>query len=64
MATILEFRVTEHEGARKGTPNECALGEIIIFPGVCIERHDAPRQALQTVSSEEPSAKARTTSQA
>ena len=63
MATILEFRVTEHDGARKGTPNECALGEIIIFPGVRIERHDAPRRALQTVSSE-PSAKARTTSQA
>jgi hypothetical protein len=63
MATILEFRVTEHGGARNGTPNEGAVGEIIIFPGVRIERHDTPRQALQTASSE-PSAKARTTSQA
>jgi len=62
MATILEFRVTEHDGARKGAPVEGALGEIIIFPGVRIERHDAPRQTLQSVD-REPSAEVRTKSQ-
>lgn len=47
MATILEFRRTEDAAARIRKPVEDTLGEIIIFPGVRIERHgpdDAPRQ--------------------
>ena len=46
MATILEFRRTDDAAARIGKPGEGTLGEIIIFPGVRIERHasaDAPR---------------------
>lgn len=45
MATILEFRRTEDAVAGKSV--EGSLGEIIIFPGVRIERHalvDAPDQ--------------------
>ncbi|MGK2923108.1 MAG: hypothetical protein ACSLE4_10040 [Methyloceanibacter sp.] len=45
MATILEFRRTEDAAASKSV--EGSLGEIIIFPGVRIERHalaDAPDQ--------------------
>jgi len=38
MATILEFRRTEEATARNGEPVEGSLGEIIIFPGVRIER--------------------------
>lgn len=37
MATILEFRRTEDAAASKSV--EGSLGEIIIFPGVRIERH-------------------------
>lgn len=50
MATILEFRRTEEAAARSGKPVEGALGEIIIFPGVRIERHksnDAPERSSQ-----------------
>lgn len=52
MATILEFRRTKGETAHKGDPATEALGEIVIFPGVRIERHastDAPRpvQSMQ-----------------
>ncbi|ODR98406.1 hypothetical protein AUC68_08160 [Methyloceanibacter methanicus] len=61
MATILEFRVTEYDGARKGVPIEGALGEIIIFPGVRIERHGTPGPTLAT-SDGELSAEARTKS--
>jgi hypothetical protein len=46
MATILEFRRTDEAAARNGKPVEGTLGEIIIFPGVRIERHaltDAPQ---------------------
>jgi len=39
MATILEFRRTEEAAARIRQPVEGSLGEIIIFPGVRIERH-------------------------
>jgi len=38
MATILEFRRTEEAAARIGKTVEGTLGEIIIFPGVRIER--------------------------
>ncbi len=49
MATILEFRRTEAETARKETQAEGALGEIVIFPGVRIERHEpAPPPAQPT----------------
>ena len=44
MATILEFRRPEEDAVRK--PVEGSLGEIIIFPGVRIERRtssDEPR---------------------
>ena len=52
MATILEFHRTEEAMARIGEPGEGTLGEIIIFPGVRIERHtstDAPRHMSATV---------------
>lgn len=39
MATILEFRRIEEAAARIRKPAEGSLGEIIIFPGVRIERH-------------------------
>jgi len=48
MATILEFRRTEEAAARIGKPVEGTLGEIIIFPGVRIERHtstDTPQSS-------------------
>ncbi len=38
MATVLEFRRTEEAAARIGKPVKGSLGEIIIFPGVRIER--------------------------
>ncbi len=63
MATILEFRMTEHDGARKETPGERALGEIIIFPGVRIERHGVQEQTISTAG-EELAAEARSKSQA
>jgi hypothetical protein len=51
MATILEFRRTEEAAARTGKPVEGSLGEIVIFPGVRIERrtsNDAPRPTGST----------------
>ena len=44
MATILEFRRTEEAAAGTGKPAEGTLGEIIIFPGVRIERHTSPEE--------------------
>lgn len=63
MATILEFRVTERDGDRKDVPAKGGLGEIIIFPGVRIERHGPPEQSMP-VTGGEPPAPARTKSQA
>ncbi|MEM7397819.1 MAG: hypothetical protein AAGF09_04570 [Pseudomonadota bacterium] len=63
MATILEFRVGEYDGARKEAPVGGALGEIIIFPGVRIERHGAQEQILPS-SADAHSAEPRTKSQA
>lgn len=63
MATILEFRMTEHGGARKEAPDERALGEIVIFPGVRIERHGAQEPTMSTAG-EELAAEARSKSQA
>ena len=57
MGTILEFRVTKCDG-RKEAPSARALGEIIIFPGVRIERHGA-RERLSLSDDGRPSAKAR-----
>jgi hypothetical protein len=39
MAIILEFRRKEEAVPRLVTPVESSRGEIIIFPGVRIERH-------------------------
>jgi hypothetical protein len=46
MTTILQFRPTAEAKGRTERPSEGTLGEIIIFPGVRIERRgsvDAPR---------------------
>jgi hypothetical protein len=51
MVTILEFRRTEEAATRIGKPVEGTLGEIIIFPGVRIERrtpNDAPSGTRST----------------
>lgn len=48
MAVILEFRRNEEKAARCDKPVEGSLGEIIIFPGVRIERqatHKTPKQS-------------------
>jgi hypothetical protein len=39
MGIILEFRRSEDATARTAPPAEGSLGEIVIFPGVRIERH-------------------------
>jgi hypothetical protein len=47
MATILQFRRAEEAAARISKPVEGSLGELIIFPGVRIERRtpsDVPPQ--------------------
>lgn len=47
MAIILEFRRPEEVAVRAPKPEEGSLGEIIIFPGVRIERRtvsDLPRE--------------------
>jgi len=47
MGTILEFRRGEEAAARIAKPVEGSLGQIIIFPGVRIDRRvssDKPRQ--------------------
>jgi hypothetical protein len=57
MATILEFRRTEDAAARNGKPVEGSLGEIIIFPGVRIERQtssETSQQARPTVRRRTP----------
>jgi hypothetical protein len=48
MATILQFRRTEEAAARIGKPVEGSLGEIIIFPGVRIERRTSSDTPVQT----------------
>jgi hypothetical protein len=40
MASILEFRRPDDRPARAASDADGPLGEIIIFPGVRIERHD------------------------
>jgi hypothetical protein len=47
MAVILEFRRSEEAAARIAKPVGGSLGEIIIFPGVRIERRK-PRKARKT----------------
>lgn len=49
MATILQFRPTAEAKARTERPDEGTLGEIIIFPGVRIERRSAPEAPRQRV---------------
>ena len=47
MGTILEFRRSEEAAMRIARPVEGTLGEIIIFPGVRIDRrasNDMPEQ--------------------
>lgn len=49
MGNILEFRRPEEQADRIARPVEGSLGEIIIFPGVRIERYrrvasDAPEE--------------------
>jgi hypothetical protein len=47
MGTILQFRRSEEAAERLARPLAGSLGEIIIFPGVRIDRRasgDAPRQ--------------------
>jgi hypothetical protein len=48
MAVILEFRRSEEDAARAAKPVEGSLGEIIIFPGVRIERHTAHKGQSST----------------
>ncbi|HWM31577.1 MAG TPA: hypothetical protein VNO69_07755 [Methyloceanibacter sp.] len=50
MAIILEFRRSEEEAARITKPLEGSLGEIIIFPGVRIERRSARKRPKQTIT--------------
>jgi hypothetical protein len=48
MAVILEFRRSEEAASRTASPVQGSLGEIIIFPGVRIDRRasgDSPRQS-------------------
>ena len=65
MATILEFRATKHDAVRKDVQTGEALGEIIIFPGVRIERYGIAEDVRPVhPSSGEHSPGARTTSRA
>ncbi len=50
MAIILEFRRSMEEAARITKPLEGSLGEIIIFPGVRIERRSARKRPKQTIT--------------
>ena len=50
MAIILEFRRSKEEAARITKPLEGSLGEIIIFPGVRIERRSARKSPKQTIT--------------
>jgi hypothetical protein len=48
MGVILEFRRSEEAASRTTKPVQVSLGEIIIFPGVRIDRRasgDSPRQS-------------------
>jgi hypothetical protein len=50
MGIILEFRRSDQAAERSASPVDGSLGEIIIFPGVRIERYrcvpnDMPEQA-------------------
>ena len=48
MAVILEFRRSEKAASRSASPVPGSLGEIIIFPGVRIDRRassDSPHQS-------------------
>jgi len=47
MGTILEFRRSEEAAIQTAAPVQGSLGEIIIFPGVRIDRRatDVPEQA-------------------
>jgi hypothetical protein len=40
MSTVLEFRPPATAKPRRRHGDESAVGEIVIFPGVRIERHD------------------------
>ena len=48
MATILQFRPTVEAKARIEVPSEGTLGEIIIFPGVRIERRGSADTSRDT----------------
>jgi hypothetical protein len=48
MAIILEFRRTEEAVSRIVKPGENSLGEIIIFPGVRIERRGFGQNPTET----------------
>ncbi|MEX2167572.1 MAG: hypothetical protein WD852_11255 [Methyloceanibacter sp.] len=50
MAIILEFRRSEEAAARIAKPLEGSLGEIIIFPGVRIERRSARKRPKQSIT--------------
>ena len=48
MAIILEFRRPEETSARATPPADGSLGEIIIFPGVRIERRTVSEMPRET----------------
>jgi hypothetical protein len=48
MGIILEFRRSEEAAVRMATPVEGSLGEIIIFPGVRIDRRASSDMPGQT----------------
>ncbi|MGV1013473.1 MAG: hypothetical protein ACOYB4_00730 [Methyloceanibacter sp.] len=50
MGIVLEFRRSEEAAARIAKPVEGSLGEIIIFPGVRIERRAARKRSRQPVT--------------
>jgi len=50
MAIILEFRRSEEAEARIAKSLEGSLGEIIIFPGVRIERRSARKRPKQSIT--------------
>lgn len=64
MATILEFRATKQDAVRADRRIAEALGEIIIFPGVRIERYGTAEQLPNEFNSDGTAPGARTTSRA
>lgn len=40
MGTILRFRAPSRKAEQQTVPDEDSAGEIVIFPGVRIERHE------------------------